>query len=169
MQTMPLATSTIEGTSVLSAALAGGLVEEAAPGNEFARLSAELSAGIVNPTLRVGQLAQLASRSVKEAITGVSTQGRIQKLGPEIVTFLNEVAEKLTGWSQEEAVGKSIKQVFNIFRGKSDNNVKESISNLIQITGGKDASDRSILVSRGNQEIPIENTSSPKPENRERR
>lgn len=93
MQTMPAATSAIEGTSVLSAALAGGLVEEAAPGNEFARLSAELSAGIVNPTLRVGQLAQLASRSVKEAITGVSTQGRIQKLGPEIVTFLNEVGE----------------------------------------------------------------------------
>jgi len=93
MQTMPAATSAIEGTSVLSAALAGGLVEEAAPGNEFARLSAELGAGIVNPTLRVGQLAQLASRSVKEAISGVSTQGRVEKLGPEIVTFLNEVGE----------------------------------------------------------------------------
>ena len=93
MQTMPAATSVIEGTSVASAALAGGLIEEAAPGNEFARLSAELSAGVLNPTLRIGQLAQLASRSVKDAITGISEKGRYAKFGPEIVTFLETIRE----------------------------------------------------------------------------
>lgn len=93
MQTMPAATSVIEGTSVASAALAGGVVEEAAPGNEFARLSAELSAGMINPTLRLGQLAQLASRSVKNSVQGITTEGRIKRVGPEIVTFLEEVGE----------------------------------------------------------------------------
>src|SRR5438552_4580099 len=45
-------------------------------------------------------------KSIGDAVIVTDSQGS--------VTFMNPVAETLTGWKQEEATGKSIKEIFNI-------------------------------------------------------
>ncbi len=45
-----------------------------------------------------------------------------------VVTFMNPVAESLTGWNQEDAVGKSLDEIFRIINQKT----RESCENLVE-------------------------------------
>ncbi|MEA4890500.1 MAG: PAS domain S-box protein [Clostridiaceae bacterium] len=77
------------------------------------------------------------------------------------VIFLNRVAERLTGWTQEAAIGKSIEEVFNVVdevtRKQSDNIVK------MVMDGGNinGLAIHNILISKDGIECPIENSAAP--------
>lgn len=53
------------------------------------------------------ELAQISLDSISDAVLAVDPKG--------LVVYLNKVAEKLTGWSREEAKGRQVEQVFFIF------------------------------------------------------
>lgn len=53
--------------------------------------------------------AQVTLNSIGDAVLVTDTQGR--------VTYLNRVAETMTGWSSDEALGEPLSQVFNIVNG----------------------------------------------------
>jgi diguanylate cyclase (GGDEF)-like protein/PAS domain S-box-containing protein len=76
------------------------------------------------------------------------------------VTNLNIVADKLTGWSSQEAAGRPIAEVFRILDATS----REIIANPTQMAAEKGRADlgaHNILIRRDGIEIPIEDTVAP--------
>ena len=77
------------------------------------------------------------------------------------ITFLNLVAEKMTGWSHQEAAGRSLADVFRILDGTS----RETIPNPLGRVFGKDPSahlrSNRILIRRDGFDIPIEDSIAP--------
>lgn len=77
------------------------------------------------------------------------------------ITFLNGVAEKLTGWSREEAMGKPVKQVLNIVnettRALAENPVHYVLHNG-KIVG---LANHTLLISKDGTERPIDDSAAP--------
>ncbi|MEK6266192.1 MAG: PAS domain S-box protein [Clostridium sp.] len=77
------------------------------------------------------------------------------------ILFLNRIAEYLTGWTQEQAIGKSIEEVFNIVNEftleKSENIVEKVLKSGKTHELGKNT----ILISKDGIARPIEDSSAP--------
>jgi len=63
-------------------------------------------------------------RSIGDAVIATDTSGRI--------TFLNDVAVGLTGYSRREAQGRSLSQVFPIFNETTDQPVEDPVAKVIR-------------------------------------
>ncbi len=77
------------------------------------------------------------------------------------ITFMNPIAETLTGWSQSEAKGKPLNKVFNIineFTRKSCENPVLKVIKTGQIIG---LANHTILISRDGSERPIKDSGAP--------
>ena len=76
------------------------------------------------------------------------------------ITFLNIVAEKMTGWSRQEAAGRPMAEVFRILNAVS----REAAPATAAMAAGRDMSGRlphAILIRRDGLEIPIEDSVAP--------
>jgi two-component system, cell cycle sensor histidine kinase and response regulator CckA len=77
------------------------------------------------------------------------------------ITFMNPVAETLTGWSQAEAAEHPLEEVFRIAREDDRAPVENPIGRAVAESGMKSVSEHSILTSRTGAEIPIDNSAAP--------
>jgi diguanylate cyclase (GGDEF)-like protein/PAS domain S-box-containing protein len=97
--------------------------------------------------------AQVTLNSIGDAVACTDVSGNL--------TFLNLVAEKLTGWSWQEAAGRPMAEVFRIL----DTTNREIIPNPMDRAVRRDATvhlpANSILVRRDGFEIPIEDSVAP--------
>ncbi|MGE5436322.1 MAG: response regulator, partial [Syntrophothermus sp.] len=82
-------------------------------------------------------------KSIGEAIIAVDNSGNIQ--------FMNAVAEKLTGWTQNSALKNNIKDIFNIKRNDSEEQLTNFLSDEKQFS-----LEEAIITNRQNNQIPIE-------------
>jgi diguanylate cyclase (GGDEF)-like protein/PAS domain S-box-containing protein len=77
------------------------------------------------------------------------------------ITFLNQVAEKMTGWPCKEAAGKPMADAFRI----ADGIIPETSLNPMQRAGGEDGAGRlplnRILIQRDGDEIFVEDSAAP--------
>jgi diguanylate cyclase (GGDEF)-like protein/PAS domain S-box-containing protein len=77
------------------------------------------------------------------------------------VTYLNAVAEEMTGWSSAEAMRKPLTEVFPII----DANTREPWANLVKVAAQRNTplalSAKCILIQRDGDECTIENTTTP--------
>ena len=92
-------------------------------------------------------------RSIGDAVIATDTQGKI--------TFMNPVAEKLTGWKESEAKGKNVKQVLKIVSedtGKSVVNPMESVLKKGKLTG---LPHHTILIDKKGNRLPIDDSGAP--------
>jgi len=91
--------------------------------------------------------------SVGDGVISTDSKGNI--------VLLNRVAESLTGWTQEEARGKSIEEVFIIIneftREKNENIVKK----VIESGKTHELANHTILISKDGIERPIEDSAAP--------
>jgi diguanylate cyclase (GGDEF)-like protein/PAS domain S-box-containing protein len=96
--------------------------------------------------------AQVTLSSIGDAVICTNALGNI--------TFLNPVAQRMTGWSQGEAEGRSMAEVFRILgatrRETSPNPMEAALEN-----GIIDVPSNCILVQRDGHEIPIDATVAP--------
>lgn len=91
--------------------------------------------------------------SVGDGVISCDVQGKVQ--------FLNPVAEQITGWTQEEARGLQIEEVFNIYN-ESTGEKGESIARLVLETGKiLGIANHTILVSKYGEKRPIEDSAAP--------
>lgn len=99
------------------------------------------------------QLLEATLVSIGDAVISCDNNGN--------VIFLNKVAELLTGWEQNDAIGKPIQVVFDI----ADENTREKSENIVRkvIISGKVAelANHTILISKDGVEIPIEDSAAP--------
>ena len=100
--------------------------------------------------------------SVGDAVIAVDREG--------LITFMNPVAETLTGWETEEAIGKQITDILDIHVGNAGNLKKSTIlTEALQkgsvTTGGLSSASEvdysSWLVAKSGGEIPIDYTITP--------
>ncbi|MBP1648872.1 MAG: multi-sensor hybrid histidine kinase [Bacteroidetes bacterium] len=92
-------------------------------------------------------------QSVADAVIATDTQGRIR--------FLNPIAEVLTGWSQADAKGKPLVEVFIA----ADEPVRQQIALAVRNAAGGEgrtgAVVRAVLIARDGREIPVDESLAP--------
>ncbi len=78
-----------------------------------------------------------------------------------IVTFMNPVARSLTGWHDGEAIGKPLKDVFNIINEKTRKPVKNPVSKVIKSGSIVGLANHTILIAKDGTERPIDDSGAP--------
>ncbi len=77
------------------------------------------------------------------------------------ITFLNPVAEKLTGWSANEARGQPISEVFRIIAEDTRSTVENPAARAMREESIVVLSSPTLLISKSGQEIPVDDSASP--------
>ena len=91
--------------------------------------------------------------SIGDAVIATDAAGRI--------TLINPVARQLTGWTEQEALGTSITEVFQVVNETTRVAVENPVEKAIaqgDITG---LANHAILISRNGQDIPIDDSGAP--------
>jgi PAS domain S-box-containing protein len=97
--------------------------------------------------------AQITLNSIGDAV--VSTDALVN------VTYLNLVAENLTGWSRQEAAGRPLAEVLNIIDGVTRKEVRNPMAFAIQENRTVALTPNCILIRRDGAEFAIEDSSAP--------
>ena len=91
--------------------------------------------------------------SIGDSVIASDAKGRI--------TFINPVAEDLTGWSREEAVGKPLEQVFKIINEETRQTVESPVAKVLREGVVVGLANHTLLISRDGKETPIDDSGAP--------
>lgn len=97
--------------------------------------------------------AQVTLNSIGDAVISADIVGNI--------TYINLVAERMTGWSREEAVGRPLVDVLKIIDGVTRKTARNPIELAVQRNEAVGLSANCILISRDGLELPIEDSAAP--------
>ncbi len=78
-----------------------------------------------------------------------------------VVTFLNPVAESLTGWPADKAVGRPLSATFTIVNESSREPVEDPTAKVLRLGAIGGLAGRTFLISRDGREIPIDDCAAP--------
>ncbi|MCK4328386.1 response regulator [candidate division WOR-3 bacterium] len=92
-------------------------------------------------------------RSIGDGVITTDTEG--------IIVLINKVAEYLTGWSQDEAVGKPLEVVFHIISEKTHKISKNPVEKVLKSGKTMGIYEHTILISKDGLEIIIEDSAAP--------
>jgi PAS domain S-box-containing protein len=92
-------------------------------------------------------------RSIGDGVIASNTDGR--------VTFLNKVAEALTGWSLADAVGKPVTEVFRIVNEHTRKVVDDPVSKVLQTGKIVGLANHTVLLCKGGGEMPLDDSGAP--------
>ncbi len=99
------------------------------------------------------ELAQVTLKSIGDAVITTDAQG--------YVTYLNPIAESLTGWHQKEAQGLHLFEVFQIINAITKEPVKNPIIQALEQVKIVNLPPNTILIARNGQQFPIDDSVSP--------
>ncbi|MBN2441430.1 MAG: EAL domain-containing protein [Spirochaetales bacterium] len=99
------------------------------------------------------QQALVALNSITEGVITIDTKS--------IITFLNPVAEKLTGWTYEEALGRPLKEVFRVKYNLENEMGSENVDIVLGQDRGLKLTGSILLKSRDGSEYLIKESISP--------
>lgn len=100
------------------------------------------------------ELAQVTLASIGDGVLTTDYEGR--------VTFLNPVAERLTGWSHGEALGRRIDEVMTLRREDTGETAANPVERCLEEEGRVvDMANHTILVGRDGTELAIEDSAAP--------
>lgn len=91
--------------------------------------------------------------SVGDGVLSVDIEGRIQ--------FINPVAQRLTGWSAQDAAGRMVEDVFVIVNEFTRETVPSPVRRVFELNEIVELQNHTLLLSRDGREIPVEDTASP--------
>lgn len=91
--------------------------------------------------------------SIGDAVITTDKEGRI--------TFMNPVAQNLTKWKQEEALGKHLEHVFKTINEETGEPIDIPFTEVIQKSSITYMNDHSLLITKYGTRIPIDDTSAP--------
>jgi PAS domain S-box-containing protein len=97
--------------------------------------------------------AQVTLNSIGDAVLSTDISGS--------VTYLNLVAERMTGWSREEAVGRPLNEVFRVVDGQTHQPVINPMELAVRHNQTVGLSANSVLVRRDGLEASIEDSAAP--------
>ena len=91
--------------------------------------------------------------SIGDAVMTTDTEGR--------VTYLNSVAQFLTGWTPEEAIGQPLETVFTIVNEHSRQPVENPVEKVLREGVTLGLANHTILIVKGGGERPIDDSAAP--------
>ena len=91
--------------------------------------------------------------SIGDAVIATDGEGR--------VTFLNPVARSLTGWSQEDAKGRPMQEVFPIINETTRRAVEDPVAKVIREGVIVGLANHTLLIARDGTETPIDDSAAP--------
>jgi PAS domain S-box-containing protein len=95
----------------------------------------------------------IALRSIGDAVIATDSRGR--------VGFMNPVAEQLTGWSSQEAVGRPLAEVFPLLEEETRSPVESPVDQVLRDTTVVGFDQHTVLVRRDGSEISIDDSAAP--------
>ena len=91
--------------------------------------------------------------SIGDAVMTTDTQGRI--------TYLNSVAQSLTGWTQETAVGQSLDTVFRIVNEQTRASVENPATRVLREGIVVGLANHTLLIAKDGTERPVDDSAAP--------
>lgn len=92
-------------------------------------------------------------KSIGDAVIATDAQGSIQ--------FMNPLAETLTGWIQEQAVGKHLDQVFHIIDGETRTPRDSIFAEVLKKGNVVHLKDDTLLIAKNGKETPVDDSAAP--------
>jgi PAS domain S-box-containing protein len=92
-------------------------------------------------------------RSIGDAVIATDSEGR--------VTFMNTVAERLTGWENGESSGRPLGEVFHILSERTRQPVESPVARVLREGKVVGLANHTVLRSRRGVEIPIDDSAAP--------
>jgi PAS domain S-box-containing protein len=92
-------------------------------------------------------------KSIGDGVIATDWQGRVK--------FMNPVAETITGWTQSEAMGKPLSEIFHIIDENTREICEDPASKVIRCGKIIGLANHTILVNRNGREIPIKDSGAP--------
>ena len=99
------------------------------------------------------ELLRVTLASIGDAVIATDTEGR--------VTFLNPVAQDLTGWTEEEAQGQPLEAVFRIVHEQTRQPVENPVVKVLRDGGVVGLGNHTVLIARDGTERPIDDSAAP--------
>ncbi|MDT8067724.1 MAG: ATP-binding protein [Terriglobia bacterium] len=96
---------------------------------------------------------QTTLRSIGDAVIATDAEGAI--------TFMNPVAENLTGWTVPEAAGKPLPEVFRIFNEYTRELVENPVDKVRRLNKVVGLANHTILISKDGKEFAIDDSGAP--------
>jgi PAS domain S-box-containing protein len=115
-----------------------------------ARLRAEISE---EQSLAETERFHTTLASIGDAVITTDTAGK--------VTFLNEVAESLTGWKQKEAAGKHLDEIFRIINETTRQKTESPLTRVLRDGAAVGLGNHMLLVAKDGTERPVDDTGAP--------
>jgi PAS domain S-box-containing protein len=91
--------------------------------------------------------------SIGDAVITTDMQGRI--------TFLNQEAERLTGWTNADAAGQPLPTVFRIINEETREPAEDPVKKVFRSNGVVGLANHTVLISRGGREFIIDDSGAP--------
>ncbi|HJS50435.1 MAG TPA: PAS domain S-box protein [Pyrinomonadaceae bacterium] len=98
-------------------------------------------------------LLQVTLSSIGDAVIATDTKGS--------VTFMNPVAQELTGWEEASARGTALEDVFHIVNEQTDDTVENPVAKVLSTGAVVGLANHTILVSKDGSNIPIDASAAP--------
>ena len=92
-------------------------------------------------------------KSIGDGVAATDQDGRVK--------FMNPVAEALTGWKQDEALGKGLIDVFRLVSADTKQPLDNPVDRVLRQSAGIGVSTSGVLVSRAGQETPVYHSAAP--------
>jgi PAS domain S-box-containing protein len=96
---------------------------------------------------------QVTLNSIGDAVIATDASG--------LVSFMNPVAEYLTGWDDREAVGRPLAEVFRIIHGETREPLAAPVEQVLRERGVVGLANPTLLVARDGRELPVEDSAAP--------
>ncbi|HYE34927.1 MAG TPA: PAS domain S-box protein [Methylocaldum sp.] len=142
----------IEAGELGSGAMLAGEGELAQLGRAFDRMSLTLAQNMRQIQDREQNLA-ITLRSIGDAVIATDRGGRIQRI--------NKVGEQLTGWTEQEALGRKIDDVFHIINAKTREPAEDPVTRVLENGHILGLANHTVLVARDGQEYQIADSVAP--------
>jgi PAS domain S-box-containing protein len=102
---------------------------------------------------RQSEMLEVTLASIGDAVIVTDAQGR--------VTFLNAVAEALTGWSKAAARQQPLENVFRIVNERTGRAVENPVTKVLETGGSVGLANHTVLLARDGRRIPIDDSAAP--------
>ncbi len=96
---------------------------------------------------------QVVLSAIGDAVLATDTEG--------VITYMNPVAESLTGFSSSESVGKHLEEVFRIFNEKTRKPAEQPVRKVIKTGLIRGLANHTILIAKDGSERPIDDSAAP--------
>jgi len=91
--------------------------------------------------------------SIGDAVIATDTDGKI--------TFMNPVAEQLTGWNHTDAAGQPVKTVFHIVNEQTRAEVEDPVAKVLATGNVVGLANHTVLIRRDGADVPIDDSGAP--------